>query len=37
MRDEVPALCGLRWNVPSLIWSAVTLNVSEPVPGWQHI
>ena len=36
MRDEVPALYGLRWNVPSLIWSAVTLNVSEPVPGWQH-
>jgi hypothetical protein len=37
MRDEVPALYGPRWNVPSLIWSAVTLNVSEPVPGWQHM
>jgi len=35
--DQVPALYGLRWNVPSLIWSAVTLNVSEPVPGWQHM
>lgn len=35
--DKVPALYGLRWNVPSLIWSAVTLNVAEPVPGWQHL
>ncbi|MDP2307481.1 MAG: FAD-dependent oxidoreductase [Pseudomonadota bacterium] len=35
--DEVPALYGLRWNVPSIIWSAVTLQVSEMAPGWQHL
>ncbi|MFN7145462.1 MAG: FAD-dependent oxidoreductase [Myxococcota bacterium] len=35
--DTVPALYGLRWNVPSLLWSAVTLKVSEPVPGWQYL
>jgi phytoene dehydrogenase-like protein len=35
--DKVPALYGLRWNVPSIIWSAVTLQVSEMVPGWQHL
>lgn len=35
--DRVPTLYGLRWNVPSLILSAVRLSVTEPVPGWQHL
>ncbi len=35
--DKVPTLYGLRWNVPSLIWSAVTSQVGEPIPGWQHL
>lgn len=33
--DTVPALYGLRWNMPSLLWSAITLQVTEPVQGWQ--
>ncbi len=35
--DRVPALYGLRWNVPSLFKSAVLHTVTEPVPGWQHL
>lgn len=35
--DRVPALYGLRWNVPSLILSALRQTVGEPVPGWQHL
>jgi len=35
--DRVPALYGLRWNVPSLLLSAVKLTVTEPIPGWQHL
>jgi hypothetical protein len=35
--DKVPTLYGLRWNTPSLIWSAVTLTVAEPQPGWQQL
>ena len=39
--DEVPALNGLRWNVPSLILSAAAVRVDEPIPGytalWQNI
>jgi hypothetical protein len=32
--DHVPALYGLRWNMPSLLWSAVTTHIVEPTPGW---
>jgi hypothetical protein len=32
--DRVPALYGLRWNMPSLLASAVTTHIVEPVPGW---
>lgn len=35
--ESVPALYGLRWNVPSLLWSAVTKEVGEPIPGWQAL
>lgn len=35
--EVVPALYGLRWNVPSLLWSAVTKQVGEPIPGWQAL
>jgi hypothetical protein len=35
--DRVPALYGLRWNMPTLLWSAVAHKVVEPVPGWQHL
>jgi len=35
--DTVSTLYGLRWNVPSLLWSAVTLKVTEPIPGWQYL
>lgn len=32
---EVPALNGLRWNVPSLLLSAAAIRVDEPIPGYQ--
>lgn len=35
--DRVPALYGLRWNVPSLLWAGVTRDVGEPTPGWMHL
>lgn len=35
--DRVPALYGLRWNVPSLLLAGVANDVGEPVPGWQHL
>lgn len=35
--DRVPTLYGLRWNMPSLLLSAVRHTVTEPVPGWQHL
>jgi hypothetical protein len=35
--DRVPALYGLRWNMPSLLWSAVTTHIVEPTPGWQPL
>lgn len=31
---EVPALNGLRWNVPSLLLSAAAIRVDEPIPGY---
>jgi hypothetical protein len=35
--DRVPALYGLRWNVPSLLWAGVSRDVGEPTPGWMHL
>jgi predicted NAD/FAD-dependent oxidoreductase len=35
--DRVPTVYGLRWNVPSLVLSAVRKSVGEPIPGWQHL
>lgn len=35
--DRVPALYGLRWNVPSLLLAGVANDVGEPNPGWQHL
>jgi hypothetical protein len=35
--DAVPTLYGLRWISPALIWSGLTLQVTEPIPGWQHL
>jgi hypothetical protein len=32
--DSVPALYGLRWNMPSLIATGALTLISEPVPGW---
>jgi hypothetical protein len=34
---EVPALYGLRWNMPSLLLSAAAIRVEEPVPGWMQL
>jgi glycine/D-amino acid oxidase-like deaminating enzyme len=35
--DELPALYGLRWVTPALLWSGLTSQMSEPVPGWQSL
>jgi predicted NAD/FAD-binding protein len=35
--EEVPALYGLRWNMPSLLLSAAATRVDEPVPGWMQL
>ncbi|MDP2315773.1 MAG: FAD-dependent oxidoreductase [Pseudomonadota bacterium] len=35
--DRVPALYGLRWNMPSLLWAAVTTQIAEPAPGWSAL
>ncbi len=35
--DRVPALYGLRWNMPSLLASAVTTQIIEPIPGWSPL
>lgn len=35
--DRVPALYGLRWNMPSLLWAAVTTQIAEPSPGWSAL
>ncbi len=35
--DELPALYGLRWVTPALLWSGVTSRMSEPLPGWQTL
>ncbi|WP_262491111.1 NAD(P)/FAD-dependent oxidoreductase [Mycobacterium simiae] len=32
--DTVPALYGLRWNMPSLLLSGIMKKVIEPTPGW---
>ena len=35
--DRVPALYGLRWNMPSLIVTGALTQMAEPVPGWQPL
>ncbi|MFO0608544.1 MAG: FAD-dependent oxidoreductase [Polyangiales bacterium] len=35
--DRVPALYGLRWNMPSLLLAGAISDVGEPTPGWQHL
>jgi hypothetical protein len=35
--DRVPALYGLRWNMPSLIVTGALTKMAEPVPGWQPL
>lgn len=35
--DRVPALYGLRWNMPSLLATAALTRMAEPVPGWQAL
>jgi hypothetical protein len=32
--DRVPALYGLRWNMPSLMVTGALTLMAEPVPGW---
>jgi hypothetical protein len=32
--DHVPALYGLRWNMPSLMVTGALTLMAEPVPGW---
>jgi hypothetical protein len=32
--DRVPALYGLRWNMPSLLATGAMTKMAEPVPGW---
>jgi predicted NAD/FAD-dependent oxidoreductase len=35
--DHVPALYGLRWNMPSLLATGALTQIAEPVPGWQPL
>ncbi|MDP2316421.1 MAG: FAD-dependent oxidoreductase [Pseudomonadota bacterium] len=35
--DAVPAIYGLRWISPALLWSGLTHQVTEPIPGWQQL
>lgn len=35
--ENVPAVYGLRWNMPSLIASGALTQIAEPTPGWQPL